>query len=92
MSFEGNGQDMHSSGRNEALGGEIDAYLEIIRSYQVQVWADENPNDAGEWLKTLPLGSIRDHALAAYAYVEQIAPAFPEEARRWAEHGTSISP
>ena len=56
----------------------------------VKLWTDQNPGDAGEWLKTLPPGSSRNHAIAAY--VEQIAPAFPERASQWAEFARLNSP
>jgi hypothetical protein len=55
----------------------------------VKLWGEQNAAEAGDWLKTLPPNSTRSTAIAAY--VEQIAPAYPQHAQQWAEYATLTS-
>lgn len=49
----------------------------------INVWAQQDPNAAGEWLRTQPQGAASDTARMTFS--RQVADLDPESALRWAE-------
>ena len=49
----------------------------------VSIWADDDPNAAGEWLNTFPVEESLDRAVNAFA--RRMVDSDPETAVAWAE-------